>query len=90
MMKINIIENTKGKLKLEVDTDLAFLNLLNDYLWRIKDVDIAAFTRKHPYIATPEIMVKSRNPKKSLLNAVKKIKLDVTSLKKQAERDLAE
>ncbi|OYT56824.1 MAG: hypothetical protein B6U68_02645, partial [Candidatus Aenigmarchaeota archaeon ex4484_14] len=56
----------------------------------VKDVDIAAFTRKHPYIATPEIMVKSRNPKKSLLNAVKKIKLDVTSLKKQAERDLTE
>ncbi|OYT56530.1 MAG: hypothetical protein B6U68_03130 [Candidatus Aenigmarchaeota archaeon ex4484_14] len=82
-MKMNVIERKKGKLKLEVDSELAFLNLLNEYLWKQPDIKVAAFTRKHPYVATPELLVKSPNPKKSLLTAVKKIKVDLSSVKRQ-------
>lgn len=85
-MEIKVLEENKdtGKVKIEFD-DVTFASLLNEILWKGK-VDYAAWNKPHPYLAKPFVVVKSKDPKKSLLDAAEKIQDEIESLKKAFAR----
>ena len=81
-MKIDVIENEDNKLKIDVHTNLTFVNLLNECIWQQK-VDVSAYKTDHPYLSNPTILVKAKNPKKAVLDATTQIIEDVKEFKKQ-------
>ena len=83
-MDIEFIEDKKDLIVIELkNSDETIPNLLRNILWDDKDVDYAAFERKHPYLTNPRIIVKGKNPKKSLKNAIKKSREMLKEAKKQ-------
>ena len=83
-MKIELLEESDGKLKLRID-DLTLVNLLNENIWKQKSIEMAAYSVEHPYLSQPVLVVKSKNPKKTLLDAAEKILEDVKELKKKVD-----
>ncbi len=74
-MKINIIEEKKDLLVIELEGVKHTLpNLLRNVLWEDKDVDYTAYEKKHPYLGHPRLVIKGKDPKKSLEKAVKSSK----------------
>ena len=80
-MKIEIIENEKDKIRIQVP-DVSFVNLLNETIWKEK-VDFAAFNIDHPYLSKPVLVVKSKNPKKSIVDAAERVIEDIKDARKQ-------
>ncbi len=80
-MQIEIIENEKEKIKIEVP-DVTLVNLLNENVWKEK-IDFAAYNIEHPYLSKPVLVVKSKNPKKSVVDAAERIIEDARTLRKQ-------
>ncbi len=85
-MKIEVIENEKDKIKIEMP-DITLVNLLNENIWKEK-VDFSAYNIDHPYLSKPVLVVKSKNPKKSVVDAAEKIIEDVKAAKKQFQAAL--
>lgn len=81
-MEIELIEDENGKMKIRIP-DLTMVNLINENIWQQKGVEVAAYATEHPYLSQPVLLVKSKNPKKSILDACQQIVDDVSSLKKQ-------
>ncbi len=81
-MKIDVIENEDNKLKIDVHTNLTFVNLLNECIWQQK-VYVSAYKTDHPYLSNPTILVKAKNPKKAVLDATTQIIEDIKEFKKQ-------
>lgn len=79
-MKIEVIENEKGKLKIEMP-DVTFVNLLNEDIWKEK-ADFSAYNIDHPYLSRPVLVVKSKNPKKTVTDAAERIIGDVKTVRK--------
>lgn len=88
-MKIEVLENEKDSLRIKVP-DLTLVNLLNENIWEEGKVDFAAFRKEHFYLTEPELIVKSKNPKKTVLSAAEKVIADVKELKKQLKHALKE
>ena len=80
---MKIIENKDEKLKIEVG-DLTFVNLLNETTWK-QTIDYAAYYRDHLYLSKPILLVSSKNPKKTVLDAAETIIADVKELRKKIE-----
>lgn len=83
-MKVNVVENDKGKLKLEVG-DLTLVNLLNEVIWQ-KNPKLSAYAKEHPYLSDPVLLVKATDPKKTVISAANQIVKDISSLKKQVSK----
>ncbi len=62
-------------------------NLLRTKLWEEKDVDFAAYEKKHPYVGNPRIIVRSKNPQKSLQNAIKTAEAEIEEFRKAFEKE---
>ncbi len=74
-MEINVLEKEKNLLKLELKEEGHTLcNALRKELWNDKSVKIAGYNIDHPLIGKPVLVVQSDNPKKSLQEAVKRLK----------------
>ena len=86
-MKIDVIEDEKDKLVIEVHDNLTLVNLINENLWNEK-IDYAAYSQDHPYLSKPRIVIKSKDPKKALISAAEQVIDDVKELRKQAENAL--
>ena len=71
-MNVKVIENEKGKLKLELD-DLTFVNMLNEAVWQ-KNPKLSAYTKYHPYLQDPVIA------------AGEQILKDIDTLRKQVSK----
>jgi len=82
-MKIDVLKKKKDMLNINVD-DLTLVNLLNENLWKGK-IDYSAYSVDHPYLSRPVVVVKSKDPKKSLLDAAEKIIFDVRELRKKSQ-----
>ena len=80
-MKIDILEKKKEKLKISLD-NLTLVNLLNENLWKGK-IGYSAYSVDHPYLSKPVLVVKSKYPKKSLLDASEQIIADTRELRKK-------
>jgi DNA-directed RNA polymerase subunit L len=85
MMEVEVLENA-DKVKIKVD-DLTFVNLLNENIWKQKSgLDYAAYAKDHPYMSQPILTIKSKDAKKSLIDAAERIQKDVEELRKKFEK----
>lgn len=86
-MNIEVIENKDDNLKIKID-DLTLVNLLNETIWRkaTKSLDYSAYSIEHPYLSKPVLIVKSKDPKKTVIDAAERIAEDVAKLKKELEK----
>lgn len=81
-MKIEVIEQSDEKLKVKLD-DLTLVNLLNENIWKQRGLHYAAYAIEHPYLSQPVLTVKSKDPKKTLIEAAERIADDAKELKKK-------
>lgn len=72
-MKLEVLENEKEKMKVELigETD-TLANLLREKLWA-EGAQQAAYMKEHPYLSTTKVIVHGKNPKKLLENAAQAI-----------------
>ena len=87
-MKIEVLENEKETLKIEVHDNTTLINVINENLWKKKGIDMAAFKVDHPYLSKPILIVKSKNPKKALLDATEQVIDDVKDLRKKFQAEI--
>jgi len=81
-MKLKKLEKTKDKLVVEVQgEDHTLLNLLRENAWK-KQADQASYIIEHPYLSDPKIIIRSKDPKKILVNSAQLIVEDVASFQK--------
>jgi DNA-directed RNA polymerase subunit L len=84
-MEIKILEETKNKIKFQVEgEDNTLLNLLKEELWKEKSVKIAAYRISHPNTGIPEMTVEvtqGNDPKKAVSDAVKRLIKSLDKLK---------
>lgn len=83
-MEIKVLEKDDERLKIEVD-DLTLVNLLNENLWKRK-IELSTYAVEHPYLSKPVLLVKSKNPKKSLIDATERIVEDVQKMKEALKK----
>lgn len=86
-MKIEVLEDEKDKLKLEIHDNTTLINVINENLWQQK-IDMAAVKVDHPYLSKPVLLVKAKNPKKALLDATEQLIEDVKELGKKLQNEL--
>ena len=86
-MKIEVLEDEKDTLKIEIHDNQTLVNLINENLWQQK-VDMAAYKIDHPYLSKPVLIVKAKNPKKALLDAAEQVLEDVKELRKKLQNEL--
>lgn len=79
-MKIEVIENEKEKIKIEVP-DVTFVNLLNESIWKEKGE--SAYNIEHPYLSKPVLTIRGKNPKKSVTDAAERIIEEMKAARKQ-------
>ncbi len=82
-MKIDVLENEKDRLVIEIHDDTTLVNLLHENVWN--DKGFSTYTKKHPYLSNPVLTIKGSNPKKTLLNAAEQAVSDVKEMKKQVK-----
>jgi len=87
VMKIEVLENDKESMKLEIHDNTTLVSVINENLWQQK-VDVAAFNVDHPYLSKPVLLVKARNPKKAVLDAAEQVIEDVKELQKKVGNEL--
>ncbi len=83
-MNVKVIEEREDVMKVEID-DVTLINLLNEKIWKQRGIEFAAYNIEHPYLAKPVITVRSKNPKKSLIDAADKVIDDVDALRKKLQ-----
>jgi DNA-directed RNA polymerase subunit L len=76
-MKIKVIEQTKNRLKFELEGKTHTLcNALSSELWNDNDIAVAGYTLEHPLIASSVLIVETNkgDPNKALLKAMDRLK----------------
>jgi len=86
-MKIEVLEDEKETLKIEIHDNQTLVNLVNENLWQQK-VNMAAYKIDHPYLSKPVLIVKAKNPKKALTDATAQVVEDVKDLRKKLNAEL--
>ena len=86
-MKIEVLEDEKETLKIEIHDNQTLVNLVNENLWQQK-IDMAAYKIDHPYLSKPVLIVKAKNPKKALMDATAQVVDDVKDLRKKLNAEL--
>jgi DNA-directed RNA polymerase subunit L len=82
-MKLAVLEKSDNKLVLEVKGEThTLLNLLSENTWK-SGADQASYIIQHPYLSEPKIIVRSKNPKKTLLEAVQLIVMQSKEFEKE-------
>ena len=68
-MELTAIEKGKDKMRVEVRGEShTMLNLIRENAWKAKARQ-ASYIVQHPYISQPEIIIRSKNPAKTLKDA---------------------
>ena len=86
-MEINIVDEKKNRLVFELHgEDATFCNILKEELNNDKDVTPVSYRENHPLLKISIITVETKNadPRKSVLEAVKRLK----SLNSEFEKEL--
>lgn len=77
-------KDTKDMLAVELAGDNRTIsNLLREELWNDSTVTLAAYEKKHPYIGNPVLLVKGKDPGKSLKGAIKRVQENLSDFEKQ-------
>ncbi len=68
-MELKVLEKKPDKIRIEVIGEShTLLNVLTEYAWEAK-ASQASYVIDHPYLSNPELIIKSKNPKKTLNDA---------------------
>lgn len=87
-MNLNVLEEDKEKLKLELKGDTGTLtHLLAKIVW--SEGGQAAAIREHPFMKEPVIIVVGSNPRKLLTKSADNIIADCDELKEEFRRALS-
>ena len=86
-MKVEILQDDKETLKVEIHDNSTLVSAVNENLW-LQKVDMAAYKIEHPYLSKPVLIVKSKNPKKALIDATEQVVADVKDLRKKMTAEL--
>ena len=72
-MELAAIEKGKEKLRVEVRGEThTTLNLIRENTWKA-GAKQSSYIIQHPYVSQPELIVRSKNPKKTLQDAAQKV-----------------
>ncbi len=83
-MQVKVEQQDKETVILEIVGEKHTLpNLLRRALWDDPTVSLAAYEKSHPYIGSPRLIVKSSNPKKSLMDAIKRTNEQITQFESE-------
>ena len=76
-MEITVLEQTKNRLRIQLTgVGHSFCNALKDELWNEKNVEVAAYSIRHPLTGVPELLVETKgaeSPVSALTKAAKKL-----------------
>ncbi len=81
---MEILKQDKESIEVQLD-NLTLAEILRVYLNKDSDVKFAAWKREHP-TKNPILAVKSKNPKKSIKDAVSAIVKDLDKVEKDFEK----
>jgi len=85
-MDINVLEKKKDKFVIEVRGEgHTLLNLLREKAWEA-GASQANYMIEHPYLATPKIIVRAKDPKKVLRGAAELVVSEATDFSRQFGR----
>ncbi|NOQ37504.1 DNA-directed RNA polymerase subunit L [archaeon] len=88
-MQLKIEKQDKETLIIEIsDSQHTLPNLLRKALWNDSSVSFAAYEKSHPYIGLPRLVVKASDPKKAIMDAVKRTKDEVNLFGAEFEKAL--
>jgi DNA-directed RNA polymerase subunit L len=86
-MKVEIINNEKDSLEFFIDGERHTLpNLLKETLAKNNDVEFVAYRLDHPIDKKSRFILKAKNPKKVLDEAIKEIQSEITDFTKAFEK----
>ncbi len=88
-MDVKTIGKSDNMVRLELDADVGFVNLLRMQLWKRENVNFSAYRRDHPYVGKPQLIVKvsKGSPSKAIKDACKEIGEMAEGLQKAFERE---
>ena len=91
-MRLNILEDKKSRFVFEIHGEGHTLcNAIRDELWNDKTVKVSAYNIEHPLVGIPVFIIETDSkgePKKSLKNAIRRLKKKNADLRKQIEKAL--
>jgi DNA-directed RNA polymerase subunit L len=86
-MKVEIINNEKNSLEFFIEGERHTLpNLLKSTLSKKTGVDFVAYKLDHPIDQKSRFILKSKNPKKDLEEAIKETQSEISDFKKAFEK----
>ena len=86
-MNVNITKTGTEMMTIEIDGARHTIpNVLREELWNDSTVTFAAYEKKHPYIGNPKLIIKSKDPKKSLLTAIKNTQNNIKIFEKEINK----
>jgi DNA-directed RNA polymerase subunit L len=72
-MELNAIEKAKGRMRIEVRGEShTLLNIIRENSWK-EGAEQASYIIQHPYISHPELIVRAKDPAKTLKGAAQKM-----------------
>lgn len=83
-MKVNVMEKKKDTLIIEIEGVRHTLpNMLRNELWNDSSITLSAYEKKHPYLGNPKLIIKGKNPKKSLKDAIERTQKKIKTFEKE-------
>lgn len=79
-MEIKVLKSEKDEMELEVNS-VTIVEILRSYLNKDSNVSLAVWKREHP-TKNPVLLVKAKNPKKAVKDAVDTITKDLDNVSK--------
>jgi DNA-directed RNA polymerase subunit L len=88
-MKLLINEVDKNTIEVDIDGSKHTLpNILRKELWNDSTVTFSAYNKEHPYVGNPVLIVKAKDPKKSLKEAIKRTKKIFEDMEKEISKQI--
>ncbi|NOR84923.1 DNA-directed RNA polymerase subunit L [archaeon] len=86
-MNVNITKTGTEMITIKMDGARHTLpNAIREELWNDSTVTFAAYEKKHPYLGNPKLIIKSKDPKKSLLTAIKNTQDNIKIFEKEINK----
>ncbi|MEM2115694.1 MAG: RpoL/Rpb11 RNA polymerase subunit family protein [Candidatus Woesearchaeota archaeon] len=87
-MNLKILEEKNNKLIFELDTNYAIAELLISELRNDKNVNLATYNRDHPQIEIIRFIIEGKDPKKSIKEALKRLRETLKSSLNEIEEKI--
>ena len=86
-MKAIIKEEKEDMLVVEIEGARHTLpNILREQLWNYKEVEFVGYSKDHPDLGNPVLVVRGKNPKKLLKKAIKDLRSQLKEIRKEIEK----